>query len=147
MHPATKSAAALLATIAALVAGMDALAKLYLALLIFVLLDWLTAMMACHHTKEALESSKLARTGEKVVGHSIGVGVLWLISALLFSTANPNTSGFAQALIPSAYLGYALLKEAWSIFENLDRCGVKLPPFIKKRLKTAIHDFGEDKHP
>ncbi|MFX9962133.1 phage holin family protein, partial [Acinetobacter baumannii] len=84
------------------------------------------------HEGKPVESAKLSRSGEKLSNKAMGTLVLWIVGVMLDGASN---TGYA---LPAAYLGYEIAVEAWSIFENMARCGDALPDFITARLKRTM---------
>lgn len=134
---ALKLTAAVWAALMAWFVGANVVGPMFGVLVVFIALDWLTGLRAATHEGEPLESAKLSRTGEKLVNKGTGMVVLWILGLGL-----PGFGNVGYAL-PVAYLGYEIATEAWSIFENMARCGDALPGFITRRVK-GILDAQED---
>ena len=111
-------------------------------LLIFVMLDWITGVRASRYQGDPILSSKLGRTSDKAIGYVIGILALFFLGR--------EIPGMDTYKLPActALVCWFIGVESWSIFENLDRMGIKVPGFIKTRLRSAVgalNDSEKDK--
>lgn len=109
-------------------AAMRALAIL-LALVIF---DWVTGVRASRYDGKPIESSKLSRTSDKIIAYGVGI-----VTLLLVSREIPGLKEYRAELVTSLSCWFMAV-ESWSILENCDRMGVRVPAWVKSRLKVAV---------
>lgn len=116
-----------------------------MCLLITMLLDWVTGILASAYykycnpedTSSGLSSRKGVKGIFKKIGYLIGVGVgicldwLLLISADTFSI-NLKTKLYFGTVIATWFV----LNELLSILENLGRMDVKMPKLVRKTIKV-----------
>lgn len=99
-------------------------AKMAIALVVLVFVDYVTGILAVVNTKGKAEikSAKMARTGFKLVLYSCPV----ISVAALMNVA--QVSDQVNQMTVAGVLGYLCSVEAFSIFkENLPKAGLKLP--------------------
>lgn len=121
--------------------GEAALSYSLASLAVFIGLDWLTGIRASRYEGKPIESAKLGRTSDKLIGYAIGIVVV----GLLCREIEPIKS--SGSMLVTALVWYFMAVEAWSILENLDRMRVRLPRWMKRRIGEALKklDAGDEK--
>ena len=105
-----------------LIGGVD---KLVTALLVFVLIDYVTGLIAAWKTSTLDSKKGFEGIKRKVVMLLVVIMAYW-IDACLFGIST------CRSMVIFAYVG----NEGLSIIENLDRmgCGEHIPTFIREKL-------------
>lgn len=137
------SVAAVWGAIAGYIGQQETVLRSLAALALLVACDWISGIKASAYEGKPIESSKLRRTGDKIVGYSIGA----LVLALLAKEMGLKSEWGAGAVTSLCW--WYMATEAWSIAENLDRMGTGMPKWVKKRLRQAkdTFDMGGDLPP
>ena len=114
-----------------LMGGELALSYSLASLAILVGLDWVTGIRASRYEGKAIESSKLRRTSDKLIGYAVAVVVFVLMSREIDALKSIRTE------LLTGLLWWFMAVESWSVIENLDRIGIRIPKWIKKRLQAV----------
>lgn len=112
--------------------GQEALFYSLASLAVMIGLDWVSGVCASRYEGKPIESAKLARTSDKLIGRAIGV----LIVGILFGSVEGAEKWGSVAV--TGLIWWYMAVEAWSIVENLDRMKMPLPKWFKKRLKAIM---------
>lgn len=104
-----------------------------------ICLDYLTGIIAAYINKTL--SSKIGLNGLIKKGCiALGFGACLLVELFLINEGYLN-----QNIISTVYLLMYSCNEFISIFENLDKCGVKLPEKIKTTINNITGKSNTDK--
>lgn len=123
--------------------GEAALSYSLASLVLFIGLDWITGIRASRYEGKPIESAKLGRTSDKLIGYAIGIVVV----GLLCREIEPMKS--SGSMLVTGLVWYFMAVEAWSILENLDRMRVRIPRWMKRRIGDALKrlDEKDPEHP
>lgn len=111
----------------------DAAWKILIVPLVLMGFDILTGFFNAWRRKQ-VSSSKL-RDG---IAHKFGEMLIIIISLFLqYSLGLPREIAVFIAV-------YIIIMECISILENIERLGVKIPKWLKDRLKSVVEEGGED---
>lgn len=114
-----------------LMGGELALSYSLASLAILVGLDWMSGVRASRYEGKAIESAKLRRTSDKLIGYAVAVVVFVLMTREIDALKGIRTE------LLTGLLWWFMAVESWSILENLDRIGIRVPRWIKKRLEAV----------
>jgi toxin secretion/phage lysis holin len=112
------------------IGGVD---KLITALIIFVILDYLTGVVSAWFTK-TLNSE----VGFKGIVKKVMLFVLVAVAVQVDLVFNTNN------VLRSAVVFFLLANEGISILENINKMDIGIPPIMKKALETMKDDKGGD---
>jgi toxin secretion/phage lysis holin len=113
------------------------LGNMILMLFILIWADFISGILASRKSGAAIKSSSLHRTVIKIA--SYGLALLVVLSIKFMSISDVAWNGIALVS-----LTFFLANEGFSILENLDRLGLKLPKTLKKLLKEKSSDEDQD---
>lgn len=100
--------------------------KMICALIVFVVMDYITAMLVAILEKKWIKG----KLGLKAIFGKIGIIVLICIANIIDTMIMGNDSAIRTTVI-----SFCLSKEGFAILDNLEHLGVPLPPIIVKIIK------------
>lgn len=119
----------------------DVLKSSATALLVLIVIDWLTGILAS--VKESVRITS-ARMREGVIKH-IGYALLVIAASVMFRTLDSYLAGVqltpAALAVMLVYLGATEFK---SVLENLGRMGVKVPKWARSFARAMVKKFSEE---
>jgi phage-related holin len=92
-----------------------------------MLLDLATGILGAREAGERINSKDFGNGGRRKIGILVGVGAVFLLEQLFAQHGYPMEGNLI--LWGTTWF---IASEAISLYENLERMGVKLPPFVKK---------------
>lgn len=111
--------------------------NLLLCMFLLVFVDLVTGLGKAVKTGQPVTSNALGKTVNKILAY-FGVYILALVVAYI--AANVFMMGSMVLLLVPVVLSFLCLREGWSIVENVEKLGVKLP----KKLKRIMHGIMEE---
>lgn len=136
-----KAALALIGMSVEYVLPSDALKTFATGLLVLIIADWLTGLLASVKERVPITSSRMR---EGVIKH-IGYALLVIASSAMFRVLDGYLKGvqFTPAVL-AAMLAYLCATEFKSVIENVGRMGVKVPKWAKKAAREMVKKFGDE---
>lgn len=119
----------------------DALKALATGLLVLIVADWLTGLLASVKERVPITSSRMR---EGVIKH-VGYALLVIASSAMSRVLDTYLNGvqFTPAIL-AAMLAYLCATEFKSVVENAGRMGVRVPKWAKKAARSLAKRFGDD---
>lgn len=103
-------------------------------LLVFIFVDWVTGIIAAYQNGISIKSSKLPRSGVKLI-----------VYFFLISIAHLFGEVFQLPNIEKLLIAYYIATEALSIAENADKLGFPLPTWLQKAIKGKMEENDNEK--
>jgi toxin secretion/phage lysis holin len=121
---------------------------LFQTLLAFIVLDMVTGMGSAWYTG-TFQSREMYRGLFRKVMALLLVVVVVFIDRLILSGALEGFDGvdpelFGVVNLRTAVVGYLILREIISIFENLDKADMPIPGFLKRALGKVVNLMDDD---
>lgn len=104
---------------------------LYIAIVVLIFFDFITAIVATYKTKEEISSAKASRTLLKLVVYGILTSSAVLVDKFIFE------SGQLFAIVT---LGFIAITEFISIMENIGRTGFVIPNKLLNKAKEIVSE-------
>ncbi len=124
--------AAAITWIAAHFAFTERVLSLFFVASVLIAFDTATGVAAATKRGEPIRSRALAKTLWKLTGYAIAVTTVWLMLGTVDALST------IQEEVAVAILSFVVVIEGWSIIENLDFLGIKIPPAIRNLLREKL---------
>lgn len=114
--------------------------------LLFVVLDTATGIAASIISGNRITSARMSRFFVKILGYASVLFVCSMAARYALPTGGENSFDVRTVLV-NVLLWVILLTEGISILENVQRMGIKLPPFLSNILKDRLQALSEEHDP
>lgn len=117
---------------------------LILPLVVLVILDTATGIAAARKKGESIQSLKLGDATNKLLGY-LSLHVVTIILAAIAAAIGLTWAAFLTILV----VVYMIVRESWSILENVDIMGIDVPPALRRLLRAvdeAVDEKSSDKN-
>lgn len=117
--------------------------NLLVCMFLLVFVDLLTGLGKAVKTGQPVTSNGLGKTINKILAYS---GVYILVLVVAYIAVHVFSMGAAAILVPIV-LSFVCIREGWSIIENIEKLGFKLPKKLKRIMKGIIEEIEDEKEP